>query len=283
MRAFLVATSLAFVCSSAEAQPKVSEPEVQNALDRLLLCYGSWKDLPQVVPRHIDVTLSTDRRSVFHAIVRSLFVEFRDSDNKRAGTRPIEFVDAVLGIWGVRYGDSEGRNQFRLSVLLDQGIVRELDAASNFQTVGGHVLLPDSDEDPNFSEHVFLEDGVSSFKQTGAVPPVQIGIVRDRNRLPGELQTKLELSFPAFARGDALLGEIDLDFDWPFPSRCIFQHNDPSNSDSGSVSKGFGLCRHSHLELLNNQLQNFIDRKLELNYQEERNHGKRSYTDAYYR
>ncbi|MDA2933951.1 hypothetical protein MYX82_06365 [Acidobacteria bacterium AH-259-D05] len=208
--------------------------------------YGKYKGYQDSSPTTVEGTLQPDRRRVFHAIIRALYNEILPQK-----VRVIDFLESVTGIWGLRYGDDEGKHQFRLSVVwkpdLDQ-LLRE-EKLSNFpRSLGGHVLLPGEDNDPMFDG--FEVKGGTTYRQTGREPKLQLSYLRE----------------------DPTVGEIDIDFHGGWG--C---HLTPSNSDPGSAEND----SHSHADDLNLRY-NFFQYPLELNYWDYRNHCKNDYSDAYY-
>ena len=86
---------------------------------------------------------AADRWTAFHAAVRTLFTEIASINGGLTGNRLIDFVDEVTGIWGVRTGNSEGRDQFRVSLNWRSRLVSVLKQSRNLPSAkGAHVLMP---------------------------------------------------------------------------------------------------------------------------------------------
>ena len=220
------------------AQPSLDD-QLQDARNRLLLSYAAFKGYPLTNPRDVySQKLSPDRQALFDAIVRAAFVQLEDSAGKTTGTRVIDFVEAVHGIWGVRAGEKEGRRMFRVSVRLSPQTRASLDGSSNIsKNFSGHVLLPvavGGDDDPAFSAfEIRTGSEVVTFRQHGPRPNLQISLLEKDERV----------------------GEIDLDFDtgcgpWPI-KKC---HCRPANSDFGSHA---GAGGESHAKMFNTRIPFF--------------------------
>ena len=118
----LLGSLLLLLVSSIPTNSQSLDELLVTKVERLLTSYGEYKGYSDTTPRGVEARLTADRRAVFHAGVRAMFVEILQNDGTPTGYRVIDFVDAVTGIWGVRPGDGEGRHQFRLSIRWDPRI-----------------------------------------------------------------------------------------------------------------------------------------------------------------
>lgn len=141
--------------------------------------------------------LSKTQRSTYESIVHALEAVGR-----------LDIVQVVTAIWGGDPGSNDGKDQFRLSVILADGAVEDLlEEGSGFTLnralrplpfgpVLGHVKLP--------SGEVVGSTGADSVKEDGRVPKIQI----------------------SWLEADRRVGEIDIDYrEWHNG------HNHPANSD----------------------------------------------------
>ncbi len=237
-------------CSPVSAQNL--DRRLENALNHFLCDYGTFKNFSDVQPSAVEKKLTPDRQAVFHAVIRALI--HTPVISKGKPVRPlIDYVGGVTGIWGVRPGDTEGRRQFRLSVVWKKELSLELNQATNFSKElwpwAGHVLLPGPDDNPRAPARdltLIRRNAVRSFRQV-------------RRRSP-----KLQV---AFLHEDPSVGEVDLDFD-DINDPC---HQKPSNSDPGSEADP-----HSHLMLFNDAFT-FQGGELRMAYVDSKNHCRDSY------
>lgn len=225
------------ICSTPLTLAQPSRPggiddELAAARNRLLLTYSKFKSYGLTNPQDVySQKLSPDRRALFDAVTRALFVGIENADGSST-KRVITLIEEVRGIWGMRPGEKEGRRLFRVSARFDAGARATLKASSNIpQAVAGHVLMPvavGGDDDSKFTAFEIKAGGdVVTFRQRGQRPKLQLSLLTNDERV----------------------GEIDLDFDagcgpWPIKD-C---HCKPSNSDVGShVASG----EDNHLVMFN--------------------------------
>ena len=244
-----ILATIALHCASLSAQS--ADGELQREIERLTLSYRDSKSYT-AAPEQVLADLSPDRRAVFLAAIRAMFVSV--GDGARPGReRLIHFVKAVTGIWGVRPGDSEGRHQFRLSVVWRSGLAVALHRSRDFDiSTGGHVLLPGGDDQPEFRGFDVRRSGVITYRQEGDYPRLQVSYLATE---------------PTF-------GEVDIDFDPRRPKSflTVFNfcgcHCEPSNSDPLSVDSN----GHSHLRMFNSAHVHLFERRLTSSFTDENNH-----------
>lgn len=106
--------------------------------NELLASYAMFKNYPSKDAAATYQNLTEDRRAVFDAIVRAMFVRLDDRQGN-AGKRVIDFVQEVRGIWGVRTNQSEGHYMFRLSMLFDPAIKAALTASFKGKRTRSHL------------------------------------------------------------------------------------------------------------------------------------------------
>ena len=210
-------------CQTGPHGETKSDAELTEIRLKLLEKYGAFKH-DTSKPAEIHQKLSPDRRAVFDAITRALFVPILDKNRKPTGKRVVDFAEEVRGIWGVRKNVTEGRFMFRMSMRFSSGLAAALEASSNIpRATGGHVLLPVStggDDDPAFKDFKpLLKDGgdVITFREATQEPKLQISLVNN----------------------DRQVGEVDIDYDriglnLTTPNKVCGCHCTPSNSDVGS-------------------------------------------------
>ena len=206
--------------------PQALDARLAEETARLLLTYGAFKQYPEKTPAEIEARLGADRAAVFHAVVRATFVPLTPKPGKTLppNARPIDFLEAVHGIWGVRPNDMQGKHQFRVSVKLRPGVRKVLkDSVELGHGTMGHVLtavVKGGDDDPAFQD--FQVE--SSFLKV------------DTHR--ANFSPSLQISY---LQADNTIGEIDVDFD---TGPC---HLKPANSDVRSVKD----ANHRHLQDFN--------------------------------
>ena len=216
-----------FILVSLVAIPSAQGPTLQQEKDRLLKTYDVYKGYGLGSPNAVYQALKTeDRRAVFDSVVQALFIEILDKQGKPTGQRPVTFVEAVHGVWGVRAGDGNGKHQFRMSVAWNPDLVPLLENSSNLPGGSlGHVLVGvpranDGDDNLSFKRWDIRDgDDVVTFRQ-------------GKNGSPS---ARLQLSM---VRPEHRIGEIDIDVDTSI--KC---HNRPANSDIGSIDG----TKESHL------------------------------------
>lgn len=230
----LTAMSIWHIHSFGQSQ---NDNDLTQRSNELLVTYATFKSYASKDAATTYNALTEDRRAVFDAIVRALFVPIKDKKGI-VGKRVIDYVQEVRGIWGVRNNQSEGRYMFRLSMHFTPALKAVLLNSSNIPKstfTTGHVLLPrpkGGDDDPQFTNFkpLLKESGVITFREA-ADPSLQISLVTD----------------------DAQVGEADIDFDPKgFPCGC---HCKPSNSDVGS--KNAASTTDIHLAMFNNDVSYF--------------------------
>ena len=175
--------------------------------------------MPVSRPIRLFAKLSLDRQSVFDSIVRALFIPLV-GEKGPMGVRPIDFVKAVHGIWGVRPMKEEGRWQFRLSIDADPklwDLLRQSITLSHSDS-HAHVLRAQpvgADDDETFSKFQLVTNGVQTFREPYPYPGLQL----------------------SFITNEPHVADVDIDFDEvkAWDRKC---HNQPSNSDVGSVYDG---------------------------------------------
>lgn len=212
--------------------------------DRLLMTYNKYKSYGLPTAEAVFHDLEPERQAVFEASVRALFQELEHPRGHGTGQRPIDFLQEVLGIWGVRTGEPRGEFLFRLSTKWRRGIRGALSNKDNFaDSIHAHVLLPvqrGGDDDPKFAGMSALGPK-RTYRQKGT-PSIQI----------------------SFLEGDETTGEIDVDFDetWRFEGfkHC---HTQPSNSDVGSANG------HEHLERFRSRYE-FFSQPIQINWTSQR-------------
>jgi len=227
--------------------------ELEKKRRDLLITYATFKDYPNKDPDYVYGRMSASRQAVFDSIVRALFIELEDADGEPLGKRIAQYLSEVRGIWGVRPGNTEGRFQFRVSVVWGAGLRDALDASSNIpRSVSGHVIKPvkdGGDDRDDFDGFVVVDDGVVTYRQASLSPRLQVN----------------------YLRRDETVGEVDIDFD----NGCFLWwscHCRPSNSDVGSVRD----TEHQHLRMFNSQY-NFFDSALSTMWKDDRHHCRASY------
>lgn len=217
-----------------------SDAGLQTVQGVLLRRYAEFKQYPTNAsdPTSVRETLSEDRYGVFDAVTRAMFTRLRLLDiatrQMRTLGRIMDYVYAVVGIWGVRLHDPDGTHAFRLTVvaapelreILDQMGARKDRRQRAAETFGpseySHILLPacegrQGDDDPDYSDW-------------DAMPASELKTVRLVGRWP-----KMQISYWNERAPYALL-EVDIDFHNPAhpfrwsSNRC---HGTPSNSDPG--------------------------------------------------
>ena len=227
-----------------------SSAGLQTVQDVLLRRYAEFKQYPAGAsdPTSVREALSEDRYGVFNAVTRAMFTPLRLLDiatrEMRTYDRIIDYVHAVVGIWGVRLSDKDGTHAFRLTVVAAPEIREILDrmggrpdrrrgASETFvPSVYSHILLPtceerQGDDDPDYSAWA-------------AMPSRELKTVRQVGDWP-----KMQISYWDETAPYALL-EVDIDFqDWGNPfnwsnNQC---HETPSNSDSGVADHPPGVER----------------------------------------
>jgi hypothetical protein len=209
------------------------DQRLQMRFEQLLLSYRDFKGYPDKTAADVDLRLSDDRRQVLVAIIRASFMPLTPRNNSvgiPAGARFVDYITAVHGIWGVRPTDSEGRNQFRLSVQLRPETRRHLEGArefgGGFGGIGCHVLQAEKtggDDMPSFNGFRRAPDPRCRRSVDGTYPRMQV----------------------SYRDSDSTVGEIDLDFD---AGEC---HTQPSNSDGRHVED-------RHFDLLNQAYSYFM-------------------------
>jgi hypothetical protein len=194
--AVAVATIAGGSATPADAQPSDGSGDVpgsyqylsndaQNLVNTLLDEHG----MPQGAPGYDSLTES--QRATFEAIVHALYAQ---------GIFAI--VEEVTQIWGKDPTSDDGRDQFRVSVVLVEGAVEFLLAhreyrKSEFFGIGlGHVKLPNGD--------VVGDGGADSVRQVA------------------ERRPELQISW---LEADYTIGEIDIDY------REGNSHTETANSD----------------------------------------------------
>lgn len=216
--------------------------ELDQRRHDLLTTYGQYKNYASSDPMTVYAGLSPDRKAVFDSIVRALFVTIRDHDGKPKD-RIIDHAVAVQGVWGVRYQQSEGRYQFRLSVLFDDKLDALLTDSTNIGPGDeGHVMMPspsDGDDNPNFT-------GLKQRLHTG----------RDVKTFREAREPRLQVSLLV---NDVKQGDVDIDFDRiginvTLPNPVCGCHCTPANSDVGSKKPS---STHSHVVDFNKDLPDF--------------------------
>jgi hypothetical protein len=207
-----------------------NDKELTDRSNALLVTYATFKNYPSKDPAVVYKNLSPDRRAVFDAIVRALFVRIQDDDGN-PGKRVIDFVEEVRGIWGVRPKQKEGRHMFRISLRFSASMRDTLKKSSNLPgSTKGHVLLPmqkGGDDDPAFTGFATLlkTSDIQTFREASKEPKLQISVLKN----------------------DPAIGEVDIDYDG-FTILCGC-HCKPSNSDVGSRKSA--PDKHLHLTAFN--------------------------------
>lgn len=219
-----------------------SNANLQAVQDVLLRRYAEFKQYSTTKPASVKARLSEDRYAVFDAVTRTMFTPLRLLDIATREMEPygtiLDYVYAVVGIWGVRLADPNGAHAFRLTVVADQDLreilglmggranrrrtATETFYPSNYPSEGRHVLQPacekqKGDDDPNYTAW-------------SSIPTNELETVRLTGDWP-----KMQISYWDEATPYTLL-EIDIDFhdavhpfDWS-SNKC---HDTPSNSDPG--------------------------------------------------
>jgi hypothetical protein len=228
----LAAATLAWSAPSGGSQ--TPGQELDQHIERLMKTYVAHKQLGTDW-RTAYNGLRPDRRAVFDAAVRALFLQPM-TNQVPIGERLVHYVKEVRGIWGVRTNDGDGRKQFRLSLLWDAKVVRYLEVVDKFadrnmdKSENGHVLMPGPDDQgPTAVVDLRGPIGVRTYRQRSVYP-------------------KLQLSF---LEPQLTTGEVDVDFDSgcvPLTRAC---HCKPSNSDVGSFASADNNETRTHLALLN--------------------------------
>jgi hypothetical protein len=215
-----------FAVVAAAAVGSAQMPTLDGERNRLLITYNGYKGYGLTSPDAVYAQLQTeDRRAVFNAIVRALFIEILDKKGNSTGKRPIAYLEALHGVWGVRQRDQEGKRQFRLSVRWNPDLVPLLEASGNLPKGSrGHVIMGvpkanEGDDNATFNKWDIRESDVVTFRQPKEGSP----------------SARLQLSMlgPQFATGEV---DIDVDTGW-------ICHNRPANSDVGSIDG----TKESHL------------------------------------
>ena len=200
------ATAAASTAGCSEARSLRTDPD--DSLDRLLRSYR-----PGVDPAETARRLSDDRLAVLRAVVWAGRMPLTRRGGGPAGPYPrlVDYITGVEGIWGVRPGETEGRQQFRLSVLLAPSLISALVRSEEFDESGFcHVIS--GDDDPNSKAKPGSVTAGRCFRGV-ASPSVQVSFAKES------------------APGRDMTGEIDIDYDpWTLIDwgRC---HGRPSNSD----------------------------------------------------
>ena len=264
------------------------DPALNTALaqhtERLLLTYAAGSSHSAPAARDIEAALTLDRRAVFHAAVRAMFVPVKEKassatdaslDRVRAGgidlnsaIKLVEFVDAVTGIWGARPGDAEGRHQFRLSVRWKPGLPKALSNSPCFSFgPPGHVIRPPAlgeDADLNATPTV-NKSGATSYRSKAQICGwADISGTHGCTEQPSRtlaLQVNFLQDTPA-------VGEFDIDFDAGQLSRS--PHMRPSNSDPLAVGR-----EGRHLDMLNYHFR--FSPALAFDCHDRYNHGREAY------
>ena len=217
---------------------------------RLLTGYGQFKGFLDTRPAAVETTFAEDRKAVFHAGVRAMFVtDVLPKNGSSKKCQLIDFVDAITGVWGARPGNSNGKHQFRLSIKWRPELHRLLSSGSlNFpESAWPHVLMAvkeGGDDDPRFTKFDVRINDVLTYRQIVTEPKLQI----------------------SYLKNSPTCGEIDIDFDvW----RC---HGRPSNSDPASV----GAKGHSHPKMFKDAFSHVLPS----GFLDSCNHCRRSYGDT---
>ena len=140
-------------------------------------------------------SLTESQRATFEAIVHALYAQ---------GIFAI--VDEVTWIWGEHPQSNDGRDQFRLSVILARGAVEFLLSHRDYRKAPlgwGHVKKPNGD--------LVGQRGADSVRQRGRRPALQISWLED----------------------DYTIGDIDIDY-----RENSEGHNDVANSDVRESAEG---------------------------------------------
>lgn len=249
-------SAVAFVCSfpnpwhsvrahtQATATTMLREPgDVESDYERLLKSYAAYKKYGNLSVGEIEQRLTGDRLNTVQGLVRAAEIELS------AGDRLVGWMSELRGIWGVRPGQTEGRHQFRLSVVLKPGFRKKIGESDNFESaLGAHVLLPvqmGGDDDPAFANFKVDKNARTWRQVADSAPRAQVSQLKS----------------------DESVGEIDLDFDsWT----C---HTRPSNSDSGAEAG------HSHVGMLNAQFP--FGTPLKFACRNSRSHCDKAYAQPY--
>ena len=138
----------------------------------------------------------------YHRLKKSERTTFESITHALESMARLGIIEAVTAIWGEDLGSTEGRDQFRLSLILARGAVDDLLADPAFEKdvffgIGlGHVKLPNGT--------VIGKFGADSVRQVGRRPTLQLSWLED----------------------DYTIGEVDIDYREDFDG-----HNDVGNSD----------------------------------------------------
>ena len=216
----------------------------QAEYDRLLMSYAQFKHYQNMnSSADVEKTLKPDRLNTVKGILRGTQVEITK------GRPLISYIKKVRGIWCVRLANDKGEEQFRLSVVFDPSLKKDLASSTHFGwSVGAHVLLPvenGGDDDPDFVDFKSGSDADTWRQRADASPRLQICLL-----------------------SDAQTGEMDIDFD-------LFNlHLMPANSDIGSIGP-----QHAHLKMLNKAFA--FPPALVLPCQDSKGHGLSHYSTPY--
>lgn len=146
--------------------------------------------------------LPESTRTTFEAVTDALAkVRLTDRDTGAPLGSAVDLVTAAPMIWGELPGNTEGRDQFRLSVRLKPNAVNMLERSKEFKKAWrgwGHVKLPDA--------KLLTELDADSSREKGKRPTLQVG----------------------WLEKDFMVGDIDVDYR---ESAGDGDHFAPSNSD----------------------------------------------------
>lgn len=206
-----------------DARQATTPAQYQAARQKLLSYYTGYNlNYHNKSPNQVFAALSPDRQTVFDSIVHAMFIELVSSRGKM-GVRPVDLLEGTRAIWGVRSGKLHGVWQFRMSAQFNVKLWPLLAQSETFDDgKSGHVLLadpPGADDNPIFGNFQVRSGGdVETFRMPYPYPGLQI----------------------SYLKAQPTIGEIDIDFDElgnpnPWSFKC---HNQPSNSDAGSINIG---------------------------------------------
>lgn len=274
----------------------VLNQQLRSHIERLLLSYGTR--VRDFNPHDAEAGLTLDRRAVFHAAVRAMFVPISRheastqsrsllADGRGGGIdvakalKLVDYAEAVTGIWGARPNDKEGKHQFRLSIQWKSGLEDVLDKSPCFVPAQlGHVILPGAPgSDANlevvpsvvtsgvvtYRAHVHICGIIIDFKAQPCPTPLS----NSQSFLPSSLSLQV-----SFRKDEPSVGEFDIDFD----NYVKHFHDQPSNSDPLSSGRLYGKDGW-HLDQVNHHFR-FVPR-LFFSCKDKRNHGRDSYHAAH--
>src|SRR3954469_10111666 len=174
----LASVVLLWSMATAGAYVQALDAELAHKRDEMLVRYSEFKQFGIKDPQQIYMRLSVDRQAEFDAGLRALFLSLEDKNGNPTNQRPVDFLDAVHGIWGVRPGNQEGKHQFRLSVQWKPGLSKALHDSGNMpESSNGHVLMAvqsGGDDDPKFTAFNVRGNAVITHRQASREPRIQI-------------------------------------------------------------------------------------------------------------